>query len=206
MSETRRRNILILAEGNEEKPYIDKILSFPNINKEVYNFAEAINVKGNGKIFARYQYEFQKGYYDLILVFCDGDNNSSQFLSFLNSFGEYFFKNKKDSLEVFIYSNPVTLQIILSHFGEVKLKNVGKKTNAKIVEQLTGIKNYSAKNEQIDQLINKINYNSLDLFKNNLSKISSNIKDIPSTNFLMFLNKFESSDSSWINEILKKFK
>ena len=57
MSDGRRKNVLIIAEGYEEKPYIDKILSFPNINKDVYNFGPTVNAKGNGNIVARYQFE-----------------------------------------------------------------------------------------------------------------------------------------------------
>ena len=52
----RKKNILIIAEGFEEKPYIDKILSFPNINKDVYNFSPSINAKGNGKGVVRYHH------------------------------------------------------------------------------------------------------------------------------------------------------
>lgn len=70
MSEfARRKNILIIAEGFEEKPYIDKVLGFPNINKDAYNFADTINIKGNGNIPARYQYEIQRGFYDIVLIF-----------------------------------------------------------------------------------------------------------------------------------------
>ena len=80
MSKTnRRRNILIIAEGFEEKPYIDKILSFPNINKKLYHFSETINVKGNGNIPAKYQFEQQLDYYDIVLIFCDADNGSEHF-------------------------------------------------------------------------------------------------------------------------------
>ena len=53
----RKKNILIISEGFEEKLYIDKILSFPNINKYVYNFPPSFNAKGNGKIFAKYLYD-----------------------------------------------------------------------------------------------------------------------------------------------------
>ena len=54
MSETRKKNILILAEGNEEKPYIDKILSFPEMkffnntslnNEEKYKFFYFQNIE-----------------------------------------------------------------------------------------------------------------------------------------------------------------
>lgn len=59
-------------------------------------------------------------------------------------------------MEVFIFANPVTLQIVLSHFGDVNLTKVGKKSNAAAVEDLTGIKNYEARKEQISEMISKI--------------------------------------------------
>ena len=136
----RKKNILIISEGFEEKPYIDKILFFPNINKTVYNFPPSVNAKGNGRIFARYQYEIQRGFYDLILVFCDADKGSEQFLSIVHEIGEKFFSSKERGFEVFIFANPVTLQIVLSHFGDVSLTKVAKKSNADAVEKLTGIK------------------------------------------------------------------
>lgn len=202
MSEfVRRKNILIIAEGYEEKPYIDKILSFPNINKDVYFFAETINVKGNGNIPARYQYEIQRGFFDIILIFCDADKGSDQFLSLLYKIGEEFFHNKEDAMEVFIFANPVTLQIVLSHFGEVCLSKVAKNSNAEIVEKLTGVVGYKASVEQVYEIVGKIHFNSLNEFKQRLKKISNNFNDNPSTNFLTFLERFENSDSSWIDDI-----
>ena len=38
MNSIHKRNILIIAEGYEEKPYIDKLLSFPNINEMLIIF------------------------------------------------------------------------------------------------------------------------------------------------------------------------
>lgn len=202
----RKKNILIISEGFEEKPYIDKILSFPNINKDVYNFPLSVNAKGNGKIFAKYQYETQRGYYDLILVFCDADKGSEQFLSIVYEIGEKFFSSREDGFKVFIYANPVTLQIVLSHFGDVLLTKVSKKSNADAVENLTGIKNYDASQEQINEMIEKIHYRSMEDFKRRLSSISCDFNDLPSTNFLLFLNRFENSDTSWVDDInhLKK--
>ena len=42
--------------------------------------------------------------------------------------------------------------------------------------------------------------------KERLSVISDNFDDLPSTNFLLFLNRFENNDTSWIDDInhLKK--
>lgn len=200
MSE-RKKNILIIAEGYEEKPYMDKILSFPNINKEAYLFAPVINVKGNGNIVERYQFEIQRGYYDVILIFCDADKGSEQFFSIVERIGHHFFINPHDGIETFIFANPVTLQIILSHFGDVSLDKVSKNKNASMVKELTGIDNYNASQEQIKNIVDKIHFSSLDSFKKRLEKISTDYNDVPSTNFLIFLKRFESSDSGWIEEI-----
>ena len=197
----RRKNILIIAEGFEEKPYIDKILSFPNINKDTYNFAKAINVKGNGNIPARFQFEIQRGFYDAVLIFCDADKDSEQFYKLVCDIRKHFFSKKEDAMEVFIFANPVTLQIVLSHFGDVNLTKVGKKSNAAAVEDLTGIKNYEARKEQISEMISKIHFSSINEFKRRLANISTNFNDVPSTNFLTFLERFESSNTSWIDKI-----
>ena len=199
------KNVLIIAEGYEEKAYLDKILSFPNIRKDIYRFNAVINSKGSGNIKARYQYALQNGYYDAILIFCDVDNMSDAFLRLLKDIGD-FFEKKEDALKVFVLANPVTLQIVLSHFGEVKLTSSGKKTNAPIVETLTGIKNYSAKDEQIKEMVNHIHYDSLEIFKKRLRNVSSKIDDIPSSNFLVFLERFENEDDSWIEEIQNALK
>lgn len=199
----RKKNILIIAEGYEEKPYMDKILSFPNINKEVYLFAPVVNVKGNGNIVERYQFEIQRGYYDIILIFCDADKGSEQFLSIMERIGHHFFNNPRDGIQTFIFANPVTLQIILSHFGDVSLDKVSKNKNASIVKELTGIENYNASQEQIKNIVDKIHFNSLDIFKERLGKLSTDYNDVPSTNFLIFLQRFESSNSDWIDDINK---
>ena len=200
-----KRNILIIAEGLEEKIYLDKLLCFPNINKDAYCFNAVVNSKGSGNIKARYQYAFQNGYYDVVLIFCDADRMSDDFVRLLNEIGE-FFENKADAMKVFIFANPVTLQIVLSHFGDVNLTSSGKKTNASIVKALTGISNYDAKEDQIRKMINSIRYDSLGDFKKRLGKISTDIKDVPSTNFLWFLIKFEGNDTSWVDDIIASLK
>ena len=199
------KNVLIIAEGYEEKAYLDKILSFPNIRRDIYRFNAVINSKGSGNIKARYQYYLQNGYYDAILVFCDADCLSESFLRLVDDIGD-FFEEKDDAIKVFMFANPVTLQIVLSHFGEIKLSSSGKKTNAPAVELLTGIKNYSAKEEQIKEMIGLIHFDSIKTFKERLKSISNNIRDIPSTNFLLFLERFESENIDWVDEIKKAIK
>ena len=107
--------------------------------------------------------------------------------------------NIADQLVMFV--NPVTLQVVLLHYGEVKLNNVGKKTNAAIVEQMTGIKDYDAKEEQIIEMMNGIHFRSYQDFKNRLKTLPNNVEDSPSTNLLTFLERFASDDNSWIDDI-----
>ena len=196
-----KKNILIIAEGFEEKVYIDKILSFPNIRKDVYRFTQAVNVKGNGNILARYQYEVQRGFYDAILIFCDADKGSDAFLRLVSDIGTRFFRFPEDALKTFIFVNPVTLQVVLSHFGEVTLTKVSKAQNASFVYKLTGVENYAAEQSQIQAIVDQIHYGSLEAFKQRLSRLSTDPKDVPSTNFLAFLHRFESENDTWVDEI-----
>ena len=200
MSDFAKKRILIIAEGYEEKPYIEKIIHFPNINS-VYHFSPVVNAKGAGNLFARFQYEMQRGFHDIVLIFCDADKGSEEFFDVVNKIGKEFFVNQVDALNVFIFANPVTLQIVLSHFGEVNLTKISKSKNSETVKLLTGIENYAAKEQQIEEMVNMIHPDSLPDFKFRLSKISKDINDIPSSNFLTFLERFENDDVKWIDDI-----
>jgi len=197
----RKKQILILAEGFEEKPYLDKILFFPVISKE-YVF-KVINVKGCGNIPGRYQNEYQGGRFELILVFCDADREIHDYDEIIKKVGKNFDHPEFANL-LFIFANPVTLQIVLSHFGKVNLTSIGKSKNAEKVKELVGIDNYSAKQEQIDTMMSKVTFKNYQQMKINLSDVSTSIKDVPSTNILQFLEWFESDDTSWIDNINDK--
>lgn len=196
-----KRSILILCEGQEEWHYIKKLLSFRFYNSDLYSFAEPINVKGNENLFPRFQNEYNKNRYDIILLFCDGDNNSIQFQNIKKQIDENVFGASGMADKITIFVNPVTLQVVLSHFDDVKLTHKSKRINAEIVEKITGIKDYDARQEQIRDIVNQIHFSSLSSFKKRLQNTSSNPSDIPSTNLLLFLERFEGDDSSWIDEI-----
>lgn len=195
-----KKSILILAEGFEEKPYIEKIINFPSISKN-YVFSPVINLKGNGKISSRYQYEFQTGRNDLVLIFADADRGSSQFIKIIEDVGEKIFGDKNKGKLVFIFSNPVTMQIVLSHFEKIDLKSRAKKINAAYIKELTGIDNYDAKEEQIKELMSKINYTNYKSMKENIKDLSDDYHIVPSSNILKFLLNFENDDTSWIDDI-----
>ncbi len=195
-----RKRVLILAEGYEEKYYIDKIISFPCMSKSYY-FEPVINLKGNGQIIPRYQYLFQLNKYDLILVFGDGDNGSDQFIRIIEGLGKLIFGDENKGRLVFIFVNPVTMQIILSHFEKVCLTHKAKMKNRSEIERITGIKDYDAKEEQIKELVGMINLKNYSMMKENIKDLSIDYKECPSSNILSFLEKFENDDSSWIDEI-----
>ena len=109
----------------------------------------------------------------------------------------------KASEKLIIFANPCTMQIILSHFGDVSLKNQGKKTNAAIIEEMTGIKNYDAHEDQIKEICRQIFQRSYSLMKERVSNINFPDDISCSTNISVFLDRFENNDISWVIEIQK---
>lgn len=201
----RKRQILFICEGNEEYYYLSKILSFPVFNKDYYEILPCVNAKGNSKLFARYQDKWQSSKYDAIFVFCDYDKGSDELIEIKRKFAEELFGGNYEIVdELFILVNPVTLQIVLSHFGEVRLTHVAKSINKLEVAKLTGICNYDAKEEQIKEMMQLVKYSNYETMKINVSKISSDLKNLPSTNILTFLEKLESDDFVWLDEIIEK--
>ncbi len=167
----------ILAEGYEEDAYLRKILSFPNRLREKYEIV-IINAKGRDKIINRYQNLYQSSHYEKIYVFGDGDNDPAYIKKTIDAIANI----RGDNEEVFIYVNPVTLQIILSHFGKVCLTKVAKKNNSSVIEQLTGVKNYDAHEEQIQQIVNMIKYESIATMILSVNNLANDYCKSPSSN------------------------
>lgn len=192
------KKICIICEGYEEYEYFERLISL-NVFNDIYKI-ELENAKGNGNLVERYQYFYSNDSFDLVLIFCDTDNKPSETY--------YDIKKKIDNFhdedvsdKVIIFGNPCTMQIMLSHFGEVSLTSHKKWENSPTIELMTGISNYSARRNQrneLNLLINKTNYK---LMKKNVSKLSKKDYIIPSTNILMYLESLESKDTDWIDEI-----
>ena len=199
MKKCSERKICLICEGQEEKYYIEAL-----INKAVFSNEyeiKIINAKGISSIFSRYQEKYQSDSYALVLIFCDTDKESKkQYYKELKKKINEFHDNDV-AHKIIIFGNPCTMQIILSHFADIKLKSQSKKENSDYIEKYTGIKNYDAKEEQVKELMNKINRKNYEAIKNNISKISINDNDKPSTNILYFLEKLENDNIEWIDEI-----
>ena len=197
---TARHSLCVICEGYEEEIYVKHLLD-KDVWNGIYDFT-IINAKGEGNVPARYQFMINKDAYELVLVFCDTDR--SPYTQYLDV------KAKINSMhacedaagKVVIYANPCSMQIILLHFAVISLKTQGKKTNAKLIEKLTGIKGYKAnQEEQIKAICTKINRKSYFEMKERVADINRP-DDVPgSTNFIEFLQRFESDNPEWIADI-----
>ena len=195
--------ICIICEGDEEYEYLEKLISLDVWSKE-YCF-QLENAGGNGNIPARYQDKYQNGAYDLVLVFCDTDRKPyEQYVDIKRRIDEFHgVENAAD--KIMIFGNPCTMQIIIEHWGDVRLCSNNKKKNAPVIYDLTGIEGYKGRKEQRRKLFSQIT-------TENYQEMRERIKQIPwddtvegSTNFGRFLDYFSSDDRRWmqmINEVL----
>lgn len=199
MRKVKGRRICIICEGDEERDYIKTLLS-KNVFSDKYSFSEPINAKSINNIYTRYVDRYQSNSYDLVLIFCDTDKGPSEkYLEIKQMINE--FHGEDIANDIIIFGNPCTMQIVLSHFGEIKLTSQSKTVNASYIEQFTGIENYKATEEQRRQLFGKIRRDNYEKMKENVKKLSTNDKDISSTNILKFIENFESDNDGWIDEI-----
>ena len=195
------KKICIICEGYEELDYIE-VLKNKAVFSNKYDFI-TVNAKSINTIIARYQEKFQSDSYSLVLIFCDTDKGPSvKYKEIKQKINEFHEADVAD--DIIIFGNPCTMQIILSHFAEIKLTSQSKSVNAKYIKELTGIQSYKATDEQRKELFSKIKRENYDVMKENVKKLSTNDEELSSTNILKFIEKFESDDDSWINEINEK--
>lgn len=202
MREIKGRRICIICEGDEEEGYINALLK-KNVFSDKYNFSNPINAKSFFNIFPRYTEKFQSNSYDLVLIFCDTDKGPSEkYIDLKKKINELHDADVAD--DIIIFGNPCTMQIILAHFGEIRLTSQSKAVNAKHIKNFTGIANYKATKEQREELFRMIKRDNYKIMKVNVKKLSTNDKDTSSTNILKFVENFESDNDEWINVINSK--
>ena len=96
------------------------------------------------------------------------------------------------------------MQIILSHFAEIKLTSQSKAINSKYIKEYIGMDNYKATDDQRKELFSKIKRSNYEKMKENVAKLSIDDNVTSSTNILKFIENFESDDESWIDEINRR--
>ena len=197
-----KKKICLICEGFEEYDYISRLLDL-GVWSDVYDFT-LVNAESNGNISARYQDRYQSDSYDIVLALCDTDRPPHDDFKLIRKKINGIFGNDTAADEVIIFANPCCMQVMLSHFGSVKLKTQNKQKNASEVERLTGINNYSARSVQrkaMCKMLNEANYQAM---KKRLNSFATDYTQGPATNFRLFLDRFESSDDSWIKIINDK--
>ena len=196
--------ICIICEGDEEYEYLEKLISLDVWSKE-YCF-QLENAGGNGNIPARYQDKYQNGAFDLVLVFCDTDRKPyEQYVDIKRRIDEFHgVENAAD--KIMIYGNPCTMQIIIEHFGDVRLCSNNKKKNAPVIYDLTRIEGYKGRKEQRRELFSQITKENYQEMRERIKKLLFDDTVEGSTNFGRFLEWFSSDDNIWIKVINSIFK
>ena len=197
----RKHRICVICEGHEDYQYFGRLIAL-KLWDDSYSFTP-INAKSASNIPARFQNEYQNDRYEIILVFCDTDKEPYREYAQIKGKINAFLGKRKAADKLIIFANPCTMQIILLHFGEVSLRNQGKKTNSAEIERLTGIPEYDAHEDQIQELCRRITRSNYPDMKERTEAISYPDTIPGSTNISIFLNWFEKADDQWIVDIRK---
>lgn len=90
------------------------------------------------KLRATYQVFFQaayaKNFYEIVFVVCDKDRNPEQYVNIISKLDDILGPGK--AKEIVIFTCPCTLQVILSHFGDVQLTTQAKKQHEMMCSDL----------------------------------------------------------------------
>ena len=202
---TSQKEVFIICEGQEDTDYIKKLISLNVWNTKLYKF-KPINAKGAGKIVPMYNSYVQNGSSNqIVLIFCDTDRSPYEAFESIKKNLREIYGGDSAFNRVVIYANPCTMRIVLAHFeNNLKIKTQNKTHNSALIERLTNVKDYKAHKKQISAICEKISVDNYKIMKANVkSSISKHYHDSKSTNFYIFLERFEGDDSRWIDEINK---
>lgn len=196
---SNRHKICIICEGDEEYDYLERLNSL-GVWHQQYKIT-LDNANGNGNILARYQDRYQNGSYELILVFCDTDKKPyEQYEEIKRKINEFHGIDTATN-EVLIYGNPCTMQIIINHWSDIKLKSPVKKINATLIKKFTGIDKYKGRSDQRKTLMEHITKENYKDMRERVNRLEDRDIIVGSSNFGRFLSFFESEDDSWIEKI-----
>ena len=190
-----KHKICIICEGNEEYKYLERLKEL-NVWNDCYEFS-LVNAMGNGNIPARYQDRYQNGAYEVVLVFCDTQKKPyEQYEDIKRKINEFHGTNNA-AKEVIIFANPCTLQIVSKHWTDEIIKSPAKPVNAPMIEKYTGVSNYKAKADQIDEVMDHVTKENYEKMRQRVIEMSQNDSEIGGSNFCEFVKHFESSDAEW---------
>ena len=191
--------VCIICEGDEEYDYLNKLKSLKVWNEQYEVVLD--NADGNGNIPARYQDRYQNGSYEVVLIFCDTEKKPYEQYEDIKRKINEFHGIDNAAEEIVIYGNPCTMQIILEHWTDIRLKSPAKKVNAPVIKQFTGIENYKGRADQREEVMKYITAeNYQDMFQR-ISAMESDDSIVGSSNFDKLLRYLSDADNGWINKI-----
>jgi hypothetical protein len=190
------KKVCIICEGFEEYEYIDALINLNQWNS-AYTF-KLINAESNGNIPARYQDQYAKDYYDIILIFCDTDQKPFEDYDTIKSKINKIHGVDQAANLITIFANPCTMQIILLHFDDIKLTSHKKEDNRIYIKALTAIGSYKAKQSQRTRLFSQITLENYKLMVSRCEKLSTDDTELSSSNFSIFLSRFTNDNLTWI--------
>lgn len=173
--------VCIICEGDEEYDYLDRLSKI-----DVWNKAYKVtldNAGGNGNIPARYQDRYQNGSYDIVLIFCDTEKKPYEQYEDIKQKINEFHGVAHAAEEVIVFGNPCTMQIIIEHWADVKLKTPAKKVNSEIIGKLTGVNNYKGRADQRSELMSQITAENYHTMSERVKKMKSDDTVIGGSNF-----------------------
>lgn len=197
--------VCIICEGDEEYDYLDRLSKI-----DVWNKAYKVtldNAGGNGNIPARYQDRYQNGSYDIVLIFCDTEKKPYEQYEDIKQKINEFHGVAHAAEEVIVFGNPCTMQIIIEHWADVKLKTPAKKVNSEIIGKLTGVNNYKGRADQRSELMSQITAENYHTMSERVKKMKSDDTVIGSSNFDRLVDYLATDDTTWaekINAILEE--
>ena len=103
--------------------------------------------------------------------------------------------------KVIVFGNPCTLQIIVEHWADIKLKTPAKKVNAEIIDKLTGVKNYKGREDQRAELMHQITAKNFQAMYERVRKMENVDTVVGSSNFDCLVEYLSSGDTTWVKQI-----
>lgn len=191
--------VCIICEGDEEYDYLDRLNRI-----EVWNKAYKVtldNAGGNGNIPARYQDRYQNGNYDIVLIFCDTEKKPYEQYEDIKQKINGFHGVDHAAEEVIVFGNPCTMQIIIVHWADTKLKTPAKKINSEIIGKITGVNNYKGRADQRLELMSQITAENYHIMSERVRKMESDDTVIGSSNFDRLVDYLATDDTTWVEKI-----
>lgn len=106
--------------------------------------------------------------------------------------------------EILIYGNPCTMQIILEHWTDVRLRTPAKKINAPIIKEFTGVENYKGKKDQRKKVMEHITVGNFQDMFSRICEMENDDTVVGSSNFDKLVKYLSADDDRWINEINRR--